>query len=292
MDEWRTFNPETAYDGIAPLFDSTMRDDAEVASHAGWVVRTLRALRARTVVDAAAGTGAQALALCADSGFDCVVASDASAAMLRICRTKLDHRGIRYSNALTSAVAPAGVIVMQATWAELRPKLPPGAWDAICCLGFSLPHLCTTERFLEVLGGWRELLRPRGHVLLDFGTNFAGTAARVRSGTFAPEPRSWTVAEERDESGAVRIVVTGREFLEDPATPLGWKTRVQKLIATLSEARAISDPQTVAFETALLDERAVDDLVRESGLRAVTLPCGPSPKLHVDVRDVLLTPRA
>jgi SAM-dependent methyltransferase len=292
MESSRTFNPETAYDGMAPLFDPTLRDATEVSAHADWLLRTLRALDARTVVDAAAGTGAQTLALCAGGGFEVVVAADASAEMLRICRGKLDALGIRYGESWPAvSPAPGGIIVMRCTWAELRSRLPHRAWDAILCLGFSLQHLCTTERFLDVLDGWRELLRLDGHLLLDFGTNHSASAERVRAGTFHPEPRTWATVEERDRSGTVHVVTTGREFLEDPATPLGWKIRVQKVIARLSDDRAVSDARTMAYETALLDERSIDALTRDAGFRAIELPCGPSPRLHVNVRDLLLAQR-
>ncbi len=289
MENSDDFNPESAYDCIAPLFDSSMRAENEVASHGSWLERTLRALDARAVIDSAAGTGAQTLQLCEGGHFDCIVASDASAAMLDICRGKLTAMGVHYENAWAPVSATTAVVVMESTWADLPLRLPRGAWDVILCLGYSLPHLCTTDRFIQVLAGWRTLLRPGGYLLFDFGVNFSQAAASARAGTFQSTGRNWTVEEERDQAGTVHVVATGREFLEDSATPLGWKIRVQKVIAALSDVRAISDPRTFAYETALLDEEAVRFMTREVGFDVSELPCGVSPRLHVNVRDLLLT---
>jgi len=107
----------------------------------------------RRALDVACGTGLHAIAL-ARRRVE-VVAADASAAMLARAR---------------AAAAEAGVGA-DIQWLhrpmETVSQAAPGPFDAILCLGNSLPHLLTGAQLDAAVRGFRDLLAPDGIVLVQ-----------------------------------------------------------------------------------------------------------------------------
>lgn len=106
---------------------------------------------ARRVLDAACGTGRHAIAL-AQRGYQ-LTGSDLSAAMIARAREN-------------AAAAGVEVPFVQAGLGELASVLP-GPFDAVLCLGHSLPHLLSAAAVAAALRDFAALLRPEGLLLLQ-----------------------------------------------------------------------------------------------------------------------------
>jgi SAM-dependent methyltransferase len=136
------------YDRLAPLFD-VMTDWAGRLEFEGpFLRRLLEQARAHTVLDAACGSGGHALAL-AQWGYR-VVGADISPAMIALAREKV----ARLDNP-TFHVAGLGALAY---------RFPP--FDAVLCLGNSLPHLLTETELHLALADLSSSLRPGGLLVL------------------------------------------------------------------------------------------------------------------------------
>ncbi len=104
------------------------------------------------VLDAACGTGMHALALSAE-GWQ-VTGCDLSPAMVEQARSNAAERGL----ALPFVAAGFG---------ELAAALPEQAFDALLCLGNSLPHVLTDVALAETLNDFAACLAPGGRLVLQ-----------------------------------------------------------------------------------------------------------------------------
>ena len=109
---------------------------------------------AKTALDCACGTGVHTEIL-AREGFH-VVASDASDHMLEVARSKLSAAGL-------------AVDLYNSSWRDL-PEVVPGRYDAVICMGNSLPLEPDGEAVVESLRGMYAMLNEGG-VLLVSNTN-------------------------------------------------------------------------------------------------------------------------
>ena len=141
-------NASAFYDRLAPLFDVMTDWDSRLEVEGPFLFQSLAQIDAHTVLDAACGSGGHALAL-AERGYR-VVGTDASPAMIELARTK--------------AAATAGVAFHVAGLGELADRFPP--FDAVLCLGNSLPHLLTEAELLGALADLAACLRPGGLLML------------------------------------------------------------------------------------------------------------------------------
>lgn len=108
----------------------------------------------KTALDCACGTGVHT-EIVAREGF-CVVGSDASEHMLEVARSKLSAAGL-------------AVDLYRSTWRDL-PVVVPGRYDAVICMGNSLPLEPDGEAVVESLKGMYAMLNDGG-VLLVSNTN-------------------------------------------------------------------------------------------------------------------------
>ena len=134
----------TQYDSLASAYawlvpDALLEPEGAAAAFAG-VTDTLP--RGARVLDCACGTGQLAVGL-ALRGFD-VTASDASDAMVAATRRLAAHRDVRLR-------------AEQRPWEELT-----GTYDAVFCVGNSIPHAAGRE-------GRRAALAAMAGVLADGG---------------------------------------------------------------------------------------------------------------------------
>jgi glycine/sarcosine N-methyltransferase len=138
----------TFYDRLAPLFDVMTDWAGRLAVEGPFLRQLLERINARTVLDAACGSGGHALAL-AEWGYQ-VVGVDASPAMIELARAKAAT-----ADNVTFHVAGLG---------ELASRFR--SFDAVLCLGNSLPHLLTEADLLAALADLAACVRPGGLLIL------------------------------------------------------------------------------------------------------------------------------
>jgi SAM-dependent methyltransferase len=143
--------PVPLYDDMGADYDRFVDWAARLALELPALERFLSGQGARRVLDAACGTGRHAIAL-AGHGYE-VTAADLSAAMVARAREN-------------AAAAGVEVPFVQAGLGELAAAIP-GPFDAVLCLGHSLPHLLSAAAVAAALGDFATLLRPGGLLLLQ-----------------------------------------------------------------------------------------------------------------------------
>ncbi len=173
------------YDGIAAEYDDMTGFQSRLAG-AGRFVRELQTRFApRSAVDVATGTGVYAIAL-AQQGL-AATGVDLSAEMLAAARRH-------------AAAVGAQVEWLVAAMEDLDARVQSHG-DLVLCMGNSLPHLLTDAALAQALCGFRKLLAPGGHVVLQLlnyqrvlerqerivEVNRAGDTEYVRFYDFLPE---------------------------------------------------------------------------------------------------------
>jgi len=138
------------YDRLAESFDVMTDWQSRLAFEIPFLEKTLARRNARSVLDCACGTGGHAVAL-AQRGYR-VAASDISAAMIARARENAARAGVAIQ------FAAAGFQDLSATFRE--------RFDAVLCLGNSLPHVLTDDAALDSLANMRDCLREGGALIL------------------------------------------------------------------------------------------------------------------------------
>lgn len=195
------------YDHLAPLFDVMTNWESRLAYEGPWLRAQFEAHGARSVLDAACGTGGHALAF-TEWGLE-AVGTDASPAMIELARAK--GGGARFE------VAALGEMV--STLGQ--------TFDAAVCLGNSLPHLVTDDALLAGLRDLRACLKPGG-LLITHNLNYDlrwQTRPRffgVQSGVMDGQQRLvWRFADYHDDTG----LLTFHTALFSEGTE-GWSVEV------------------------------------------------------------------
>jgi glycine/sarcosine N-methyltransferase/sarcosine/dimethylglycine N-methyltransferase len=153
------------------------------------------------VLDAACGIGLDVVAL-ERRGHE-VVGADASPAMLAEARRRTDAD------------------LVESTWAEL-PQRVRGPFDAVLCVGNSLPHCPTADDRRAALRSFATLLAPGGIVVVDThdweAVHAEGSGARVGVGGRRDE---WHVPERFGDPYVLTITLAGgavHEVVSHPFT--------------------------------------------------------------------------
>jgi glycine/sarcosine N-methyltransferase len=143
------------YDALAPMFDVMTDWEARLAGEGPFLREFLGQAGATRVLDAACGSGGHALAL-ARWGYD-LAGADASPAMIALARRKAVEAGLAVPFVIGNLAGLAGASA---------PPLPGEGlgerFDAVLCLGNSLPHLLTQADLVAALRGVAGVLRPGG----------------------------------------------------------------------------------------------------------------------------------
>jgi 2-polyprenyl-3-methyl-5-hydroxy-6-metoxy-1,4-benzoquinol methylase len=139
------------YDAFSADYDRFVEWPARLAHELPHLERLFAAHGVQRVLDAACGTGQHALAL-ARRGYE-ADGADLSAPMIERARAQAAAGGL----AVRFAVAGLG---------ELAQTLP-GPYDALLCLGNSLPHLLAPEAVQGALADFAALLRPGGLLVIQ-----------------------------------------------------------------------------------------------------------------------------
>ena len=139
------------YDAFSDDYDRFVNWSDRLAAEMSFIERELSSVGASRVLDAACGTGMHAIAL-AQLRY-VVVGADFSAGMVQRAR----------ANAIAADVALEFEV---AGFGSLTARLATG-FDAVLCLGNSLPHLLTPGELAEALDDFAACLRPGGLLLIQ-----------------------------------------------------------------------------------------------------------------------------
>lgn len=140
------------YDDFSTDYDRFVNWEARLAAELPFIEGELRAVGARRVLDAACGTGMHAIAL-AQRGYE-VTGADLSAGMIARARANADTAGV----ALRFEVVGFG---------QLAHRFLGDRFDALLCLGNSLPHLLTPADRAAALADFAACLSPGGLLLVQ-----------------------------------------------------------------------------------------------------------------------------
>lgn len=144
------------YDALAADYDRFVNWEARLAHEMPFLEDLFAAGEVRRILDAACGSGQHAIAL-ARRGFQ-VMGADLSAAMVARARENAAAAGVD----ATFVVAGLGELA-----AVARPAGSETLFDALLCLGNSLPHLLSAEAVAAALADFAAVLRPGGILVIQ-----------------------------------------------------------------------------------------------------------------------------
>jgi glycine/sarcosine N-methyltransferase len=140
------------YDDFSHDYDRFVDWPGRLAYEMPFLQAQLKAAGVRRILDAACGTGQHAIAL-AQTGFE-VAGADVSAGMIARARAN-------------AQVAQVPARFEQAGFGELEMTFGKGQFDAVLCLGNSLPHALSAEQVTAALADFAACLKPGGLVIIQ-----------------------------------------------------------------------------------------------------------------------------
>lgn len=140
------------YEEIAPYYDAMTRFHERLPAETAMLTIWVERYQWRSAVDVACGTGLHAVIL-AQSGLRPVVGADVSASMLDAARAHARDMNVEVTWAQTS-MQQAGETIS-------------GQYDALLCLGNSLPHLLTQTALETAVNSFYTLLNPGGTLVIQ-----------------------------------------------------------------------------------------------------------------------------
>ncbi len=153
------------YDALAPMFDVMTDWEARLAAEGPFLRKILEEAGSRSVLDAACGSGGHALAL---AGWGYAAAGvDASPVMVEMARRKAAEAGRDISFAVADLGELAALAAGEPGEDGAAGVLRPAPYDAVLCLGNSLPHLLAQADLVAALAGMRAMLKPGGLLVLQ-----------------------------------------------------------------------------------------------------------------------------
>jgi ubiquinone/menaquinone biosynthesis C-methylase UbiE len=158
------------YDSFSDTYDRFVNWTQRLAYEMDFIRRQLAVIGAQRVLDAACGTGRHAIAL-AQAGYE-VTGADLSTGMIERARHNAAEAGV---NQVHFVVAGFG---------QLRQAVE-GYYDAVLCLGNSIPHVLTDAQFHATLADFAAVLRPGGLLLIQ-NRNF-DAVMRTRNRWMTPQ---------------------------------------------------------------------------------------------------------
>ena len=166
------------YDDFSTDYDRFVNWPQRLSAELPFIERQLEAVQARRVLDAACGTGQHAIAL-AGRGYE-LAGADLSARMIERAQSH-------------ATAARAKVRWQAAGFGELRSQVGDG-FDALLCLGNSLPHVLTADDLRMTLSDFAACLRPGGLLLIqnrNFDRVLAGRERWMQSQSHREGQQEW-----------------------------------------------------------------------------------------------------
>ena len=199
------------YEDFSSDYDRFVDWQGRLTAELPFIEQQLQAVGAHRVLDAACGTGMHTIAL-AQRGY-AAVGADLSAGMIERAQ----------ANATTSGV---DVRFEVTGFGELSARVGTG-FDALLCLGNSLPHLLTPADLAAALDDFAACLRPGGLLLIQ-NRNFDAVLARgerwMKPQTHREEDAEWLFLRfydfESDGTLTFNLVTLQREGMS------GWSQHV------------------------------------------------------------------
>ncbi len=174
------------YDPFSADYDRFVNWEGRLAYELPFIEQQLTASGARRILDTACGTGMHAIAL-AQRGYD-VTGADLSAGMIERAREN-------------AAVVGSSARFVVAGFGELAAKLAlsrvegvGNGFDALLCLGNSLPHVLTTGELHQALTDFAAVLRPGGLLFIqnrNFDAVMASQARWMPPQAHREDSREW-----------------------------------------------------------------------------------------------------
>jgi SAM-dependent methyltransferase len=163
-------NEASMYDDFSSDYDRFVNWDSRLAVELPWIQQQLQALRplnggVLSVLDAACGTGMHTIAL-AQRGY-AAAGADLSARMVEQARRNAAKAGEQ------ARFEAAGFGALAQTFGE-------GAFEAVLCLGNSLPHALSAAELRAALADFAACLRPGGLLIVQNRNFDAAMAKRER----------------------------------------------------------------------------------------------------------------
>jgi SAM-dependent methyltransferase len=216
------------YDTFSTDYDRFVNWPSRLAVELPFIERILQAGNAHRVLDAACGTGVHAVEL-AKNGYT-VAGADLSEGMIDRAQ----------ANAI---VAGVDIQFEKAGFGELARRFGNAAFDALLCLGNSLPHLLSPVELAETLADFAACMWPGGLVLIQ-NRNFDAVLAHrqrwMESQTYREGDAEWLFLRfyDFDTDGLITFnVVTLRREGTRPWTQQATSTRLRPLLQVeLTEA--------------------------------------------------------
>lgn len=153
------------YDAFSDDYDRFVDWSGRLAHELPYIELQLTAVNAERIVDAACGTGMHAIAL-AEHGYR-VTGADLSVGMIERARAN------------AAAAGQDDIPFFAAGFGQMAKQLGTG-YDAVLCLGSSLPHLLSQDDLGAALADFAAVLRPGGLLLIQNRNFDAVLASRNR----------------------------------------------------------------------------------------------------------------
>ncbi|HEY72379.1 MAG: hypothetical protein DRJ03_26015 [Chloroflexi bacterium] len=260
------------YDDFSADYDRFVDWPARLPAELPFIEQQLQAVDASRVLDAACGTGMHAIAL-AQQGYE-VTGTDLSAGMIERARVNAD-------------AANVDVRFEAAGFGELARRFAPGSFDALLCLGNSLPHLLTSADLAAALADFAACLRPGGLLLIQ-NRNFDAVLG---------QGERWMEPQSRREGGSEWLFLRFYDF-EPDGVPSEWPflrdgTLTFNLATLRREGTGNWSQQITSTQlrplrqedlTAALSETAFEDVVCYGDMTGAPFEANRSPNLVVTAR--------
>ncbi len=236
------------YDALAPMFDVMTDWSTRLAIEGPFLCAQLEAIGARRVLDFACGSGGHALCL-AERGYG-VTGVDVSPVMIRLARQKAQARDVAVA---FEVIGPGEVPVMSEV-----------AFDAVICLGNSLPHLLTQDELTAALRGMARVLRDDGVLILQ---NLNYDLRWVK------QPR-WFAAQGGELAGQPVLVWRFADY-DVPAGRIYFHIALFRRVGVEWTVEVHTTPQRPLFQANLLAALAEASFARVQTFGRMALPAEP-----------------